>query len=115
MTTFPIAIAQPTMTPDPATNSATVQRLMRDAMLEGRARAHAGINNCWVALSGPAQTAHLLPAELIGPHGEVLARASAGGELIVAHLDGTDRALEIAQTKARTWRTEVTSGDFHRP
>jgi predicted amidohydrolase len=85
-----------------------------DAELEVKARAYAGINDYWVALSGPEQTAHLLHSELIGPHGRVLAVASPGDELVVADLDPTDPALEIALTKARPWRAAVTSGAFHR-
>ncbi|HEV2529471.1 MAG TPA: carbon-nitrogen hydrolase family protein [Thermomicrobiales bacterium] len=86
-----------------------------DAVLEVKARAYAGIHNYWVALSGPSQTAHLLPAELVGPHGEPLAVAAESDELIVARLDRSDPGLEIALTKSRPWRAEVNSGDFHRP
>jgi predicted amidohydrolase len=85
-----------------------------DAMLEVKARAYAAIDNYWVALSGPAQTAHLLRSELIGPHGEPLAQAGDGEELVVADLDPADPALDIPLTKARPWRALVNAGNFYR-
>ncbi|CAA9544302.1 MAG: putative hydrolase protein [uncultured Thermomicrobiales bacterium] len=85
-----------------------------DTLLEVKARAYASINDYWVALSGPAQTSHLLPTELIGPHGLVLARVDDGADLVVADLDRSDPALDIALNKARPWRALVNAGDFYR-
>lgn len=85
-----------------------------DAMLEVKARAYAGINDHWVALSGSAQTTHLLRSELIGPHRLVLAQAGDGQSLVVADLDRDDPALDIALNAARPWRALVNAGDFHR-
>ena len=85
-----------------------------DVMLEVKARAYASINNYWVALSTPAQTAHLMRSKLIGPHGAVLAGVGGGQDLVVADLDRDDPDLDIALTKARPWRALVNAGDFYR-
>jgi predicted amidohydrolase len=49
-----------------------------DSMFETKARAHASINNYWIGLSVPAQTAHLMASELINPNGAPIAQATGG-------------------------------------
>jgi predicted amidohydrolase len=86
-----------------------------DAIFHVKARALAAINNYWVSLSTPAQTSHLLPAGLIGPDGNLLATADTGTTLIVADLDRTDPALNVALNLARPWRASARHGDIYQP
>lgn len=85
-----------------------------DSVFEVKARAHAAINNYWLAMATPAQTTHLLNSELIGPEGTVLARADATTELIIGELDRKKPEFDIALNKARPWRASVRQGDIYR-
>jgi predicted amidohydrolase len=85
-----------------------------DSIFEVKARAHAAINNYWLAMSTPAETAHLLDSELIGPEGTVLARADDGTELIVGELDRDAPEFDIALNKARPWRALAREGGIYR-
>ena len=85
-----------------------------DSVFEIKARAHAAINNYWLAMATPAQTTALLNSELIGPDGTVLARADATTELIIAELDRDAPEFDIALTKARPWGASVRQGDIYR-
>jgi predicted amidohydrolase len=85
-----------------------------DAIFHVKARALAAINNYWVSLSTPAQTSHLLPAGLIGPDCSLLATADTGSMLVVADLDRSDPALNVALNLARPWRASARHGDIYR-
>jgi predicted amidohydrolase len=85
-----------------------------DAIFEVKARAHAAINNYWLAMSNPMQTSHLLDSELIGPEGTVLARADEQTELITGELDRDAPEFDIALNKARPWRASAKAGEFYR-
>ncbi|MEK8174175.1 carbon-nitrogen hydrolase family protein [Streptomyces sp. M19] len=85
-----------------------------DSIFEVKARAHAAINNYWLAMATPAQTTDLLSSELIGPDGSVLARADAGVELIVGELNRQAPEFDIALNKARPWRASARQGEIYR-
>lgn len=85
-----------------------------DTIFEVKARAHAAINNYWVAMSTPAQTAHLMNSELIAPNGDILVRVAEGSELIVGDLDRDDPRLHIALNAARPWRSLAREGAVYR-
>ena len=85
-----------------------------DSIFEIKARAHAAINNYWIAMSNPMETSHLLSSELIGPEGTVLVRADARTELIVGELDRNDPMFDIALNKARPWRAVAREGMIYR-
>jgi predicted amidohydrolase len=85
-----------------------------DSVFEIKARAHAAINNYWLAMATPAQTSALLNSELIGPNGTVLARADASTELIIGELDRHAPEFDIALNKARPWRAGARQGDIYR-
>lgn len=85
-----------------------------DSIFEVKARAHAAINNYWLAMATPAQTTGLLNSELIGPEGTVLVRADAATELIIGELDRRTPELDIALNKARPWRASARQGDIYR-
>jgi predicted amidohydrolase len=84
-----------------------------DAIFEVKARAHAAINNYWIAMSLPAQTADLMPSGLIGPDGTYVATVTAPAELTIATIDRDDPAYEIPLTKLRPWRTLARKGDIY--
>lgn len=85
-----------------------------DAIFEVKARAHAAINNYWLAMSTPMETSHLLQSELIGPEGTVLARAGEQTELIIGELDRDAPEFDIALNKARPWRALAREGEIYR-
>ncbi|MEU2619414.1 carbon-nitrogen hydrolase family protein [Streptomyces sp. NPDC007157] len=85
-----------------------------DSIFEVKARAHAAINNYWLAMATPAQTTDLLNSELIGPDGTVLVRADAATELIIGELDRHAPEFDIALNKARPWRAGARQGDIYR-
>lgn len=85
-----------------------------DAIFEVKARAHAAINNYWLAISSPMQTSHLLDSELIGPEGTVLSRADDETELIIGELDRDAPEFDIALNKARPWRAVAREGEIYR-
>ncbi|GAA2144294.1 carbon-nitrogen hydrolase family protein [Nocardioides koreensis] len=84
-----------------------------DAVFEMKVRAHAAINNYWVSLSVPAQTAHLFPSALVGPDGQALVRAGAEAGLVVGELDRDAPELEGALRYARPWRAVARVGDIY--
>ncbi|MEV8377398.1 carbon-nitrogen hydrolase family protein [Kribbella sp. NPDC056861] len=84
-----------------------------DSIFEVKARAHAAINNYWVAMSLPAQTADLMPSGLIAPDGTYVATVTAPEELTIATIDRDDPAYATALTKARPWRKTATKGDIY--
>jgi predicted amidohydrolase len=85
-----------------------------DAIFEVKARAHAAINNYWLAMSTPTQTSQLLHSELIGPEGSVLVRAEEGTELIIGELNRDAPEFDIALNKARPWRALARAGGIYR-
>jgi predicted amidohydrolase len=85
-----------------------------DAIFHTKALAHASINNYWLALSAPAQTAGLLASGLIGPDGSSLAPVPDGAELVVADLDRDAPGLHVALNLARPWRADARQGDIYR-
>lgn len=85
-----------------------------DSIFEIKARAHAAINNYWLAMATPAQTTDLLNSELIGPDGSLLARADATTELIIGELDRHAPQFDVALNKARPWRANAREGDIYR-
>jgi predicted amidohydrolase len=84
-----------------------------DSIFETKARAYAAINNYWVALSVPAQTAHLFRSGLIDPEGADVVRAGDSPELVTAVLDRDDPALQVALTLKRPWRGEARAGQIY--
>ncbi|MBK3575847.1 carbon-nitrogen hydrolase family protein [Streptomyces sp. MBT65] len=85
-----------------------------NSVFEVKARAHAAINNYWLAMATPAQTTALLDSELISPNGTVLAQADARTELIIGELDRDAPEFHIALNKARPWRASARQGDIYR-
>lgn len=66
-----------------------------DEVLAVKARAHAAINNYWIALSAPAQTADLFRSGLIGPDGVTIAQVQPGGDLVTAEIDRSPRSFTL--------------------
>jgi predicted amidohydrolase len=85
-----------------------------DSIFEVKARAYAAINNYWVAMSLPAQTADLMPSGLIGPDGIYVSTVTAPAELTIATIDRDDPAYEIPLSHARPWRTTARKADIYR-
>lgn len=84
-----------------------------DSIFETKARAYAAINNYWVALSVPAQSAHLFRSGLIDPEGVDVVRAGTTQELVTAVLDRDDPALQVALTLKRPWRGRARTGEIY--
>ncbi|WP_328331638.1 carbon-nitrogen hydrolase family protein [Kribbella sp. NBC_00382] len=84
-----------------------------DAIFEVKARAHAAINNYWIAMSLPAQTADLMPSGVIAPDGTYVSTVTAPAELTIATLDRDDPAYQTPLTKLRPWRTLARKGDIY--
>lgn len=84
-----------------------------DSVFETKARAYAAINNYWVSLSVPAQTAELFPSALIGPDGRTLVRATTTPGLVVGELDRDAPALDISLRLARPWRALARAGAIY--
>jgi predicted amidohydrolase len=85
-----------------------------DSIFHTKAQAHASINNYWLSLSVPAQSAGLMAAGLIGPDGSCLAPVEAGAELVVGDMDRDAPELHVALNLARPWRTTARQGDIYR-
>ena len=66
-----------------------------------KARAHAAIHNCWVALSVPSECKDLMASGLIGPDGEALKHMTAPEGLVIDEMDKDAPELDIALNKAR--------------
>ena len=84
-----------------------------DSVFETKARAYAAINNYWVSLSVPAQTADLFQSALIGPDGQTIVRAGTEPGLVVGELDRDAPAFDIALRLARPWRALARVGDIY--
>lgn len=85
-----------------------------DSIFYTKAQAHAAINNYWLSLSVPAQTAELMPSAVIGPDGSRLASVNATSEMAVASLDRGAPEFHIALDLARPWRASANQGDIYR-
>jgi predicted amidohydrolase len=85
-----------------------------DSIFFLKAQAHAAINNYWLSLSVPEQSANLMRSAIIGPDGSHLASVDATTELTVATLDRDAPEFHIALDLARPWRTEANQGDIYR-
>lgn len=85
-----------------------------DSIFEVKARAYAAINNYWIAMSLPAQTADLMPSGVIAPDGTYVSTVTAPAELTIATIDRNDPAYDLPLTKARPWRTTARKGDIYR-
>jgi predicted amidohydrolase len=78
-----------------------------DAMFYTEARAHAAMQNYWVSMATPAETASFISSALIGPNGEPISQLQAKQGLVFGELDPTRPEFDIALTKARPWRASV--------
>jgi predicted amidohydrolase len=85
-----------------------------DSIFYTKAQAHAAINNYWVSLSVPAQSASLMASGLIGPDGNSLASVDPQSELSVATMDRGAPELHVALDLARPWRASARQGDIYR-
>jgi predicted amidohydrolase len=85
-----------------------------DSIFFLKARAHAAINNYWLSLSVPEQSANLMRSAIIGPDGSHLASVDATAELAVVTLDRDAPEFHIALNLARPWRAEASQGDIYR-
>ena len=83
-----------------------------DRIFEAKARAYASINICWVGMSLPSQTSHLMNSGLIGPDGDYLAQVDGGEGLVCADLDRTAFAGWLEG--ARPWRDSAMEGEIYR-
>lgn len=80
-----------------------------------QAQGHAAFGTFWLGFSVPAQTSEAAPAGLIGPDGRWIARAPADGSsaLVIADLDRTADAVQVALKHARPWRARARDGELH--
>lgn len=78
-----------------------------DAILETKARAYAAIQNYWVALATPTETASFISSAFIGPDGENIQQLKANQGIIFASMDRDDPKYDIPLNKARPWRFSV--------
>jgi predicted amidohydrolase len=85
-----------------------------DAIFFRKAQAHAAINNYWLSLSVPAQSAALMPSAILGPDGSHLATVAAPEHLATVVLDRDAPEFHIALDLARPWRAEANHGDIYR-
>ncbi|MFC4071907.1 carbon-nitrogen hydrolase family protein [Actinoplanes subglobosus] len=85
-----------------------------DSIFFLKAQAHAAINNYWLSLSVPAQSAHLMPSAIFGPDGSRLTSTGGDSELAVISLDRNAPEFHIALDLARPWRAEANRGDIYR-
>jgi predicted amidohydrolase len=83
-----------------------------DTIFYRKAQVHAAINNYWLSLSVPAQSADLMPSAVFGPDGSELATVS--GQLAVVTLDRAAPEFHIALDLARPWRAEADHGAIYR-
>ncbi|MET7971449.1 carbon-nitrogen hydrolase family protein [Micromonospora sp. NPDC005305] len=85
-----------------------------DSIFFLKAQAHAGINNYWLSLSVPQQSANLMRSAIIGPDGSNLVSVEPTTELAVLTLDRDAPEFHIALDLARPWRAEANRGDIYR-
>jgi predicted amidohydrolase len=87
----------------------------QDPMFAIQAQAHAACGAFWLGFSVPAQCSRAAPAGLVGPDGRWIARAPADGTsaLVIADLDRTSEALQVALKHNRPWRARARDGELH--
>lgn len=78
-----------------------------------QAQGHAACNNIWISVSTPEHCMNGLAGGLIGPDGNVLARAGPGAGLCIGIIDESDPKLDVALNKARPWRRLARSGNLY--
>jgi predicted amidohydrolase len=85
-----------------------------DSIFFVKAQAHAAINNYWLSLSVPEQSADLMRSAIIGPDGAHLVSIDPTAELAAVTLDRDAPEFHIALDLARPWRTEANKGHIYR-
>ncbi|MFG2043831.1 carbon-nitrogen hydrolase family protein [Dactylosporangium sp. NPDC048998] len=85
-----------------------------DKIFFRKAQAHAAIQNYWLSLSVPAQSADLMPSAIIGPDGSELTAVAAPAHLATVVLDRDAPEFHIALDLARPWRAEANRGEIYR-
>jgi predicted amidohydrolase len=85
-----------------------------DEIFFRKAQAHAAINNYWLSLSVPAQSAGLMPSAIIGPDGSELTTVAGPEQLAIAVLDRDAPEFHVALDLARPWRAAARQGDIYR-
>jgi hypothetical protein len=85
-----------------------------DEIFFRKAQAHAAINNYWLSLSVPAQSAGLMSSAIIGPDGSELTTVAGPEQLAIAVLDRDAPEFHIALDLARPWRAAADQGDIYR-
>ena len=85
-----------------------------DSIFFLKAQAHAAINNYWLSLSVPEQSADLMRSAIIGPDGSQLVAVDATADLAVVTLDRDAPEFHIALDLARPWRAEANLGEIYR-
>lgn len=78
-----------------------------DAIFYTKARAHASIQNYWISMATPTETASFISSALIGPNGEPINTLEAEQGLVFGELDRSKSEFDIALTKSRPWRASV--------
>jgi hypothetical protein len=85
-----------------------------DSILYLKARAHAAINNYWLSLSVPEQSADLMRSAIIGPDGSPLVSVETPEQVAVVTLDRAAPEFHVALDLARPWRAVFNQGDIYR-
>jgi predicted amidohydrolase len=78
-----------------------------DTIFVTKARAYAAVHTCWISLSAPTETAHLMMSGLISPGGELLGQIGTPQGVVFNTLNRDDPALEIPLCYARPWRARA--------
>jgi predicted amidohydrolase len=85
-----------------------------DSIFFRKAQAHAAINNYWLSLSVPEQSAGLMRSAIIGPDGSHLTSVDAPADVAVVTLNRDAPEFHIALDLARPWRAAANEGDIYR-
>lgn len=78
-----------------------------DAIFYTKARAHAAIQNYWVSMATPTETAPFISSALIGPNGEPINKLEVEQGLVFGELDRDTPEFDIPLTKSRPWRANI--------
>jgi predicted amidohydrolase len=78
-----------------------------DAIFYTKAKAYAAIQNYWISMATPTETAPFISSAIIGPNGEPINRLEIEQGLVLAELDPSKPEYDIALTKARPWRASI--------
>ncbi|MEV0271216.1 carbon-nitrogen hydrolase family protein [Hamadaea sp. NPDC050747] len=85
-----------------------------DSIFQIKAQAYAAINNYWLSLSVPGQSADLMRSAIYGPDGGHLVSVASADVPAVVTLDRDAPAVEMAMKRARPWRAEANRGEIYR-